>query len=262
MRIIVCVKQVPDTDKVKIDKKTGVLIRLGVPSVLNGDDINSVEEAVRIKNIYDDVEVIAITMGPPQAESSLRECIARGVDKAILLSDRAFAGADTIATSNVLRAAIEKIGDYDIVFTGSKSTDGETGQVGPQVAEKLKIPQVMNIQKINIVEDGLVLVQRQIKDGYEEIEVNMPVLLSAVKELNEPCYLNIRNICDAYQEEIDVWNFEDIGLDKSKIGMEGSRTVVLKSFSPEVDGNCTIFEGELQESVNSLAEVIKDELFS
>lgn len=150
MKILVCVKQVPDTNEVRINKETGTLIRDGVPSILNPDDANALEEALKIKDEHDDVTITVITMGPPQADFMLRECLAMGADDAILLSDRAFGGADTWATSNTIAAGISKVGDYDIIFAGRQAIDGDTAQVGPQIAEKLDIPQVTYVQDFKI----------------------------------------------------------------------------------------------------------------
>ncbi len=174
MRIVVCVKQVPDTTEVKIDPKTGTLIREGVPSILNPDDANALEEALRIKDRDESVTVSVVSMGPPQAEVMLRECLAMGADEAYLVSDRAFAGSDTWATSKVIASAIRKIGNYDIIFAGRQAIDGDTAQVGPQISEKLGIPQVTYVQDFKIDGDKIT-VQRQLEDGYEIIKVeNLP----------------------------------------------------------------------------------------
>lgn len=161
MKILVCVKQVPDTNEVRINKETGTLIRDGVPSILNPDDANALEEALKIKDEHDDVTITVITMGPPQADFMLRECLAMGADDAILLSDRAFGGADTWATSNTIAAGISKVGDYDIIFAGRQAIDGDTAQVGPQIAEKLDIPQVTYVQDFKI-EGKDIIVQRHV----------------------------------------------------------------------------------------------------
>lgn len=233
MRIIVCVKQVPDTNEVKIDPVKGTLIREGVPSIINPDDKNALEEALKIKDMYDDAEVILLTMGPPQAEVALKEAIAMGADEAILLSDRAFAGADTWATSTTLAAAIKKIGDFDIIFCGRQAIDGDTAQVGPQIAEHLGIPQITYVEKLEI--DGKeIKAQRALEDGYFVIKSEMPVLLTAIKELNEPRYPSIKGIYSAYREnKVKIWTVNDIDVDTTQIGLLGSPTQVKKSFTPE-----------------------------
>ena len=191
--IIVCAKQVPDTNVIKINPKTGTLIRDGVPSILNHDDANALEEALKIKDKFDDVHITVITMGPPQANDLLFECIAKGADEGILVSDRAVGGSDTWATSNTLEAAVNKWvkenGDYDLIFTGRQAIDGDTAQVGPQLAEKLDLPQVSYVEEFEIADDRKsVTVKRQLEDGYELIEVALPCLLTTIKELNTPRY--------------------------------------------------------------------------
>ena len=183
MNIVVCIKQVPDTNEVKIDPKTGTLIREGVPSIINPDDKNALEEALVLKDKHG-ANVTVISMGPPQAEKALREALAMGADEAILITDRAFAGADTLATSNALAGALRKL-KYDIIFAGRQAIDGDTAQVGPGIAVHLDIPQITYVEKVEI--DGSSLkVRRAWEDGYETIQVNTPVLLTAIKELNEP----------------------------------------------------------------------------
>src|SRR6056297_508297 len=227
MKIIVCVKQVPDTNEVKIDPVKGTLIRDGIPSILNPDDANALEEALALKDKYTDVKVTVLTMGPPQAEEILRECLAMGADDVILLSDRAFAGADTWATSNTIAAAIRKIGEYDIVFAGRQAIDGDTAQVGPQIAERIGIPQVSYVQNFKIDGDEII-VQRQLEDGLEVIKVKKPVLLTAIKELNE------------------------LDIEKHQVGLDASPTNVLRSFTPEPKGKGIIIKGTVEEMVEKL----------
>lgn len=234
MRIIVCVKQVPDTNEVRIDPVKGTLIREGVPSIINPDDKNALEEAIKIKENYGDVEIIVLSMGPPQAKEAMREAIAMGADEAILLSDRAFGGADTWATSSTLAAAIRKIGDYDIIFCGRQAIDGDTAQVGPQIAEHLELPQITYVEKLEINGKN-VTAHRSLEDGYYVIKSEMPVLLTAIKELNEPRYPSIKGIYKSYRNEelIKVWTVDDIDVDREQIGLKGSPTQVKKSFTPE-----------------------------
>lgn len=234
MRIIVCVKQVPDTNEVRIDPVKGTLIREGVPSIINPDDKNALEEALKIKETHDGVEVIVLSMGPPQAKEAMREAIAMGADEAILLSDRAFGGADTWATSSTLAAAIRKIGDYDIIFCGRQAIDGDTAQVGPQIAEHLGLPQITYVEKLEINGKN-VTAHRALEDGYYVVKSEMPVLLTAIKELNEPRYSSIKGIYKAYRNEelIKVWTVDDIDVDREQIGLKGSPTQVKKSFTPE-----------------------------
>ncbi len=235
MRIIVCIKQVPDTNEVRIDPVKGTLIREGVPSIINPDDKNALEEALKIKDTHDNVEVIVVTMGPPQAKEALREAIAMGADEAILLSDRAFAGADTWATSVTLAAAIKKIGNYDIIFCGRQAIDGDTAQVGPQIGEHLGLPQITYVEKLEI--DGKnVIAHRSLEDGYFVIKSEMPVLLTAIKELNTSRYPSVKGVYKSFRSEnelIKVWTVDDIEVDREQIGLKGSPTQVKRSFTPE-----------------------------
>ena len=233
--IIVCAKQVPDTNVIKINPKTGTLIRDGVPSILNNDDANALEEALAIKDKFDDVHITVITMGPPQANDLLFECIAKGADEGILVSDRAVGGSDTWATSNTLEAAVRKWvkdnGDYDLIFTGRQAIDGYTAQVGPQLAEKLGLPQVSYVEEFKIADDRKsVTVKRQLEDGYELIEVALPCLLTTIKELNTPRYMTISGIYG--DKEMKTWNAKDIEVDLTKVGLEASPTNVFRSFTP------------------------------
>lgn len=256
MKIIVCVKQVPDTAEVKIDPKTGTLIREGVPSILNPDDANALEEALRIKDGNKDVTVSVLSMGPPQADIMLRECLAMGADDAYLISDRAFAGSDTWATSNAISSAIRKIKDYDIVFAGRQAIDGDTAQVGPQISEKLDIPQITYVQDLKIKGNELT-VQRQLEDGYEVIKVKMPVLLTAVKELNSPRYMAVDKIFEAYQKEVTIWNLDDLDINAGQVGLKASPTRVFKSFTPSPKGVGVMLEGLTDDIVEQLVINLK-----
>lgn len=256
MKIIVCVKQVPDTTEVKIDKKTNTLIREGVPSILNPDDANALEQALALKDTLSDVTVTVLSMGPPQADVMLRECLAMGADEAILLSDRAFGGSDTWATSNALAAAIRKIGEYDIIFAGRQAIDGDTAQVGPQISEKLDIPQITYVEDMELIGDKL-RVRRQLEDGYEMIEASMPILLTAVKELNEPRHMFIDKIFDAYQKEIPILTINDVDITTQEVGLKASPTRVFRSFTPEVKGQGVILEGTEKEVAQKLVNEFK-----
>lgn len=243
MRIIVCVKQVPNTNEIKINPKTGTLIRDGVDSILNHDDANALEQALQVKDANSGTEVIVVTMGPPQAKEMLQECIAMGADDAVLLSDRALGGSDTWATSNALVAGIRKLGNYDIIFAGRQAIDGDTAQVGPQMAEKLGVPQVTYVKEFKI--DGKnIYVKRALEDGFEEIKLQMPCVLTAIKELNTPRYMSIRGILRAGKHEIKVWNADDIGVDKETVGLEASPTNVFRSFTPKPKGKGIAVEGD------------------
>lgn len=252
MKIIVCAKQVPDTTEVKIDPVKGTLIRDGVPSILNPDDANALEAALCIKDTTPDTTISIISMGPPQAMEMIRECFAMGADEGYLLSDRAFGGADTIATSAQIAEGIKKIGDYDIVFAGRQAIDGDTAQVGPQVARRLGLPCVTYVQAIREIKEGSIVVERQMEDGYEVIEVKTPCLLTAVKELNTPRYMSVKGIMNAYKKEITVWNHDDLKMDPSKCGLNASPTQVLRSFTPAPKGKGEMASGTVKEMTETL----------
>ncbi|MCD3204551.1 electron transfer flavoprotein subunit beta/FixA family protein, partial [Clostridium botulinum] len=212
-------KQVPDTNQVKIDPVTGTLIREGVPSIINPEDKNALEEALRLKD-ENGATVTVISMGPPQAEAALREAMAMGADDAILISDRAFAGADTLATSYALAGALKKL-DYDFILAGRQAIDGDTAQVGPEIAEHLGIPQITYVEKVDVEGDKLT-VRRALENGYEVLEVQTPCLLTAIKELNEPRYMDMRNVFGVFEKEVKVWSADDIDVDKALLGLKGS----------------------------------------
>ncbi|NLY08614.1 MAG: electron transfer flavoprotein subunit beta/FixA family protein [Tissierellia bacterium] len=260
MRIIVCVKQVPDTTEVRIDPKTGTLIREGVPSILNPDDANALEEALKVKDAHPETKVTVLSMGPPQADEMLRECLAMGADEAFLISDRAFGGSDTWATSNALASAIRKIdketGGYTFIFAGRQAIDGDTAQVGPQISEKLNIPQVTYVEKFEI-EGDTVTVHRQLEDGYELIKVKTPVLLTAVKELNAPRYMAVDRIFDAYKQDVTVWGINDLDISPEQVGLKASPTRVFRSFTPDPKGAGKMLEGTTQEKLEALVVELK-----
>ncbi len=257
MKILVCVKQVPDTNEVKIDPVRGTLIREGVPSILNPDDANALEAALRLKDRDRSTQVVVLTMGPPQATYMLRECLAMGADEAYLLSDRAFGGADTCATSTTLAAGIRKVSDVDVIFAGRQAIDGDTAQVGPQIAQRLGIPVVTYVQDIQM-EDGSITVQRQMEDGYEVVEVQMPCLLTCVKELNEPRYMSVGRIVEAYQKKITVWDHMAVDLDPKDCGLNASPTQVFRSFTPPQKGKGEMLAGSVGEMAHLLVEKLNE----
>lgn len=259
MRIIVCVKQVPDTNEVRINQETGTLIRDGVPSIINPDDKNAIEGALRIKDNHG-AHVTVLCMGPPQAKDALKEALAMGADEAILLSDRAFAGSDTWATSTILAAAIEKIGDYDIVFCGRQAIDGDTAQVGPETAEFLNIPQVTYAKDIKITDD-IIRVTRFTEYGDYVIQGKMPIMLTAIKELNEPRLPSVRGIFKAYESDdnLKMWTIENLDIDNTQIGLKGSPTNVFRSFVPTKDKNSEMIEGlSGKEKASNLVDKLLD----
>jgi electron transfer flavoprotein beta subunit len=257
LKIIVCVKQVPDTTELKIDPITGTLIRKGVPSIMNPDDKNALEEALKIKDENKDTHITVISMGPTQAKEVLNEALAMGADEAILLSDRFFGGSDTWATSETIAAGIKKIGDFDIIFAGRQAIDGDTAQVGPQIAERLNIPQITYVKNFKINEDKII-VERALEDGYEIIETQTPVLLTAIKELNKPRYMNMAGIFEAFgNDKVKVWGLDDLDVDRMNIGLKGSPTQVKKSFTPEPKGKGQMLEGNNEEKAQKLIVELK-----
>lgn len=259
MDIVVCIKQVPDTTDVKIDPKTGTLIREGVPSIINPDDKHAIEAAITLREEYGG-KVTVISMGPPQADDAMREALAMGVDDAILLCDRAFAGADTLATSYTLATCVKKISDYDLVICGRQAIDGDTAQIGPQMAEFLKLPQVTYVKNLELDQDGKTIrLERALEDGYEKVETSMPALLTVIKDLNKPRYPSVKGIVEALNErEVKVWTAEDIGADAEQVGLQGSPTTVKRTFSPEPKGEGEILEGTVEEMVGGLIQRLKD----
>ena len=255
MNIVVCLKQVPDTTVVKIDPKTGTLIRDGVPSIINPEDKHALEAAIQLKE-KNNGKVTVISMGPPQAQNALREALCMGADEAILITDRAFAGADTLATSKALAGAIKRV-DYDIIFAGRQAIDGDTAQVGPEIAEHLDIPQVTYVQGVEVCEDGL-LINRALEDGHELIKVSGPVLLTAIKELNHPRYMNVQYIFDTANKEITIWSADDIEVNKEELGLKGSPTKVKRSMTKEAKGAGEIIDGPAKESVSTLLNKLKE----
>ncbi|MDF2473441.1 MAG: electron transfer flavoprotein subunit beta/FixA family protein [Anaerocolumna sp.] len=256
MKIIVCIKQVPDTNEVRLDPVTGTLIRDGVPSIINPDDKAGLEAALRLKD-ETGAEVSVITMGPPQADAVLREAMAMGADNAYLLTDRVFGGADTWATSSTLAAAINNL-EYDIIITGRQAIDGDTAQVGPQIAEHLDIPNISYAEEIK-VEGNSVIVKRQYEDRYHMVKAQMPCLITALAELNKPRYMTPGGIFDAYREKkITVWGRADITIDDSNIGLKGSPTKVAQSFPKSVKANGVQVTLDPEESAEYILEKLKE----
>jgi len=257
LNIIVSIKQVPDTTEVRIDPVTNTLIREGVPVIINPFDENAIEEGLRLRERYGG-KVTVITMGPPQAENALREALAMGVDDAILISDRNFAGADTLATSYTLACAIKKIGDFDVLLFGKQAIDGDTAQVGPGVAEHLGIPEVAYVRKIEEINNDVAKVQRIMEDGSEIIEVKLPALFTVIKQINEPRLPSLKGKLMAKKKEIPVWKVEDIDADINKVGLKGSPTKVIKTFTPTPRGRGEILKGTADEQVSELVTRLQE----
>lgn len=256
MKIVVCIKQVPDTNEVKLDPKTGTLIRDGVPSIINPDDKSGLEAALRLKDSIG-AHVTVITMGPPQADLALREAMAMGVDRAILLTDRAFAGADTWATSSALAGALRNI-EHDLIIAGRQAIDGDTAQVGPQIAEHLQIPSISYVEELEATADGII-VKRAFEDGYHRIHAKFPCLITTLKELNDARYMRVGGIYDAFRtQEVEIWNVGNITVDPANLGLKGSPTKVKKSFTKGAKSAGKVFQVDHKEAAQIIVEKLKE----
>lgn len=254
MKIIVCMKQVPDTTEIKIDPATNTLIRAGVPSIVNPFDLNALEEAIRLREKFGG-EITVICMGPNQAVEALRECYAIGADRMVLITDRLFGGSDTLATSYILSTAIKYLGDFDLILCGKQAIDGDTAQVGPEIAEHLGIPQITYASKVEI--DGKTLrVTKEQESYYEVLETTLPALLTAVKSLNEPRHPNIMRKLRANKIEPEIITVEQLSdINRGMIGLKGSPTRVVKTFVPTVNANGIIISDPIpSDAVSKLFE--------
>ena len=260
MKAIVCVKQVPDTSGVVAVKEDGTMDRSKMATITNPDDMNAIEAALQLKDATG-CEVVVVSMGPPPAESMLRELLAMGADKAVLVSAREFGGSDTFATSQILAAAINKIGvgPEDVVFCGRQAIDGDTAQVGPQIAEKLHLPQVSYVADIK-KEGNTLTVKRMPEDGFMLLKVNTPCLLTCIKELNLPRYMSVGGVMECYQKPLEIYNYETLKddplIEVDTIGLQGSPTNVYKSFSPPVKGAGQMLEGDGKATCEELVKLL------
>ena len=260
MKIIACVKQVPDTSGKVAVNPDGTLNRASMQTIINPDDMNGIEAALQLKDQLG-CQVIAVTMGPPPAEGMLRELLAMGVDEGVLVTAREFGGSDTYATSQILAAAIDTIGvdDEDIVICGRQAIDGDTAQVGPQIGEKLHLPQITyaaDIQK----EGNTITVKRMLEDGYMTIKVHTPCLLTCIKELNTPRYMSVKGVFEAYSKPVTTMTYETLKdhplIDATTIGLKGSPTNIFKSFTPPQKGVGMMLEGADKETCEKLAGIL------
>jgi electron transfer flavoprotein beta subunit len=257
MNIVVCLKQVPGTTDVKIDPKTNSLIRQGIPNIINPFDTYALEEAVRLKEKHGG-KVTVLTMGPPQADAALKEAVSLGADDTILLSDRVFATADTWATANTLAGAIKKIGQYDLVICGRQTVDGDTGQVGPEMAEMLGVPFIAYVSKIEEIKDKVIRVTRAIEDGHEVLEATLPAVITVAKEINTPRLPSLRGMMKSKSHKIITWTNAEIGLDPNSVGLAGSSTQVIKVFFPQRVSKAEILTGEPDKKVDTLIEKLRE----
>lgn len=256
MKIVVLVKQVPDSTEIRVDKETGTLIRAGVPSIINPDDLAGVEAALQLKEKMG-ATISIISMGPPMAADMLKELYARGVDECVLITDRKFAGADTCATSSTLAAALNKVG-YDLIIAGRQAIDGDTAQVGPQTAERLGIPQVTYVDEIIDLNEKTVTVKKSLEDEEQIIEAQLPCVLTTLSGMNEPRYMNCNDIVDSFNKEVTVMTFDDLGIEESKVGLAGSPTKVHHTFTKEVSGNTETFTLSADETAKLIAKTLKE----
>jgi electron transfer flavoprotein beta subunit len=259
MNIVVCIKQVPETTEVRINPETNTLMREGVKSIINPFDMYAIEEAIRLKERFGG-KIMVVTMGPPQADSALREAISMGADEGYLVCDRAFAGSDTWATSYTLAGAIKKLGQFDLIICGKQASDGDTAQVGPGISTHLNIPQVTYVKKVEEATDKSMRVERMLEEGFEIIETPLPALLTVVKEINEPRIPSLKGLMRAKSAKITMLTQKELDLDPQQIGLCGSPTQVVKIFTPTPRIGGQILKGEIPDIVKELVELIKGEV--
>lgn len=258
MKIVVCVKQVPDTTEVKIDPKTNTLMRQGVPSIVNPHDKHALEMALTLRDQFGG-SVTVLSMGPMQSQEALRECLAMGADHAVLLSDREFGGADTLATSYTLAAGIRKIGDYDLIICGKQAIDGDTAQVGPEIAEHLGIPHITYASQVEAKLDGAVIrVHRESEDGIEILEAKLPVLLTVTHFGDGPRLPVVKGIRRAYRADINVLTVNDVEVDRNVLGLKGSPTQVCRVFSPDKRSGCEMIAGDACTTASAVAAKLRE----
>jgi electron transfer flavoprotein beta subunit len=255
MFIIVLMKQVPDTTEIRIDPKTGTLIREGVESIINPDDRHAIELAVNLKKDHGG-KAMVLSMGPPQAIDAISEAMGMGMDEGILLTDRNFGGADTWATAFTLGMAIKKLKKYGLIICGRQAIDGDTAQIGPQVAEFLGLPQLTYVRRIEEIDEKYIVVQRIREDGYERVTSPLPALISVTGEINTPRFPRVDSLIDACGERanIKIWDVADLGLTVQEVGLSGSLTRVIKTFSPKLKREGEILKGSKDEVVGQLLD--------
>ena len=259
MKIVVCIKQVPDTNEVKLEPKTNRLIRDGVPSIINHDDKSGIEAALQLKEKVGGT-VTVVCMGPPQADVAIREALAMGCDDGVLISGREFGGSDTLATSTIIAAGLKTL-DYDLIITGRQAIDGDTAQVGPQIAEHLGLPQVSYAEDIQVESENSIIVKRQYEDRYQKVRIKTPCVITALTELAEPRYMSVSGTVDAYAKEIKVLGFEELKdkLNPEHIGLKGSPTNVVQSFTKQAKGAGTVLkDASADEAVKAIIAKLEE----
>lgn len=256
MRIIVPIKQVPETSQVKINEETGIIIREGIDNIINPLDLYAIEVAIQLKEKYDG-NITIVSMGPKKAEEALREAIAMGADEGILISGKEFAGSDTYATAYALAATIKNLQPYDLIIAGERATDGDTGQVGPGIASFLDIPLSTYTNKIEVINKKDIIVQRLIEEGIEKLKMPLPALVTVVKEISYPRLPTLRGKQKARSLEIPVYNSKSLGVPEDKLGLKGSPTRVVKIHRPQVTRKGTILKAKDEETLSkSINELI------
>ncbi len=255
LRIAVCIKQVPETKTVKMDEVTGKLVREGVVSIINPLDVYGIETALKLKELYD-AETMAITMGPSQAEMALREALAMGIDQGALVSDRAYAGSDTWATAHILAAALRNLGKFDLIICGERATDGDTGQVGPELAAALRLPLASYVNHIPSCKNGLCRVSRLLEMGEEYATMQLPGVMTVVKEIGEPRLPTLRGKLRARKARIHYFNQKNLNLNPQFIGLYGSPTRVVKIFRPKVARQCQVIHADNDQKISQAAESV------
>ena len=255
MKIIVPIKQVPETSKVKMDPVTGTMIRTGLEAIINPLDLYAIETAIRLKEQVGGT-ITVISMGPPQAQKAIREAIAMGCDDGALLSDKAFGGADTWATAYTLSLGIQKLGGADLILCGERATDGDTGQVGPAVAAMLDLPLITYAGKLTVLPDGRLRIERLVEGGREVLSVKPPVLLTVVKEIAVPRLPTLRGILQAKGAEVNIWGPEDVAAEADKIGLKGSPTRVVRIHHPQVTRTGELITVKDQADIERSAEKV------
>jgi len=256
LHIIVCIKQVPESTEVKWDKERGTMIREGIKGIINPFDENALEAALQLREQHGG-QVTVISMGIPRVIEQLREALAVGADRAILLSDRALAGADTLATAYTLSLAIRKLAPFDLVLCGKQAIDGDTAQVGPGIAERLEIPQVTYAREISL-ENGRLRVKRMLEEGYEVVETSLPALVTVLKQLNQPRYPSLKGLMAAKKAEIPIWSAAELEADPQRIGMAGSPTKVVKTYTPSREHHAEMIEGSPDETAEALINKLRE----
>ena len=257
MHIVVCIKQVPDSAQIRVHPVTNTIMRQGVPAIVNPYDLFALEEALRLKDQYGG-RVTVLTMGPPMAEAALRKAISYGADDAVLVTDRVFAGSDTLATSYTLSMAVKKINDFYLVICGRQTLDGDTGQVGPELAEMLGLPFIAYVSKVIDAGNGVLRVQRMVDEGHEEIETVLPAVITVTKEINVPRLPSLRGLMKSKSAQVPVWTAADISADGQSVGRNGSATVVVKTFNPERVRTGQVLKGTVEEQVESLINKLRE----